>query len=81
MKTYKPGQLTPRVATLYQHTQTTAATTWVIEHRLYDFPIIDVYTDIAGTLTKIVPASISHVSDTVANVTFQEARSGVALVI
>jgi hypothetical protein len=73
-------QLKSRVATYYQHTQSTPATVWTIVHKLNDYPIIEVYADVSGVLTKIIPSSISYVDSITATVTFATARSGVALV-
>ena len=72
--------MTPKVGTLYQHVQSTAAAEWVIEHWQGGYPIVDVYVDVSGVLTKIIPQEITYTDANTVTVTFSSARSGYAAV-
>jgi hypothetical protein len=67
-------------ARTYEHTQDTAASTWVIPHKLNLYPVIDVLVDYDGQRQKIIPASVEYTSSMVCTVTFTEPFTGVATV-
>jgi hypothetical protein len=71
---------------VYRHTQTTAATNWIIEHNIGNnggqaIPMVDVLWDNAGTLEKIIPASIERPATNVVIVRFSEPRTGQAIIM
>jgi hypothetical protein len=70
-----------RQATVYKHIQETAALSWVIDHHLQSYPIVDVYTEVNGSAVKILPKSVVYNTPNQCTVTFSQARSGVATVI
>lgn len=75
------AQLGRRVATAFTHQQTTAATTWTIDHNLKDYPLVDVFISVNGTLTKIIPSSLVYVDIDVCQVNFTEPQVGYATVL
>lgn len=62
----------------YTHTQTTAATSWNVNHNLNTHPVVDVLYDDAGVLTKMLPLSITYVDANNIVIAFSVARAGVA---
>lgn len=72
--------MTPQLALNYQHTQSTAATVWTIDHHLGVYPMVDVYIDVDGGLQKIIPKAVTYVTPNQCTVTFSSAQSGVATV-
>ena len=69
-----------RPALFYQHIQDTPASVWTVQHNLHDYPIIDVFVDEAGIMTKIIPAEITYIDGVTATITFSFAIAGVAQV-
>lgn len=72
--------ITKRIATVYRHEQSVAATTWTITHGLKDYPIIDVFVDYQGEIHKIIPSEITYVDQNTCTVTFTTDYSGFATV-
>lgn len=70
-----------RISTMYSHEQSTPADTWIVNHNLSDFPVVDVFVDVAGSLTKIIPKSITYQDPNTCVVTFSQSFSGVATVL
>lgn len=65
----------------HTHEQTVAATDWNITHGLNTIaPVVDVYIDVEGKQTKILPASVEVVDLQNVKVTFSAPRAGVAAV-
>lgn len=65
----------------YRFEQTVADTTWTITHNLgTQAPVIDIWVDVAGTMTKIIPQTVAGTSTTVATLTFTTPYAGVAYV-
>ena len=74
------------IPSVYRHTQSTPATNWVITHNIGNnggqaIPMVDVLWDNAGTLEKIIPASIERPNETTVIVRFSEPRSGQAIIM
>lgn len=66
----------------YNHNQSSSSTAWTIIHNLNTPAVaIDVFVDVAGTLTKILPASVVADNDNQVTVTFSSAQFGRARVI
>lgn len=66
----------------YTHTQSIPSTSWVISHNLgLDQPIVDVFVDDNGTITRILPASVVVTDSNTITLTFTSARSGTAEVV
>lgn len=61
----------------YEHTQTSVATTWTINHNLGGYPGVRVF---VGN-QEILPASITHTSNFQTVITFSEPRMGVARLV
>jgi hypothetical protein len=72
--------LTYQPAITYEHTQDTASDTWVIQHKLNLYPVIDVLVDYGGQRQKIIPSSVEYTSSMICTVTFTEPFTGVATV-
>lgn len=73
------------IPSVYRHTQSTPSATWVIEHNLYGngsdgTPLVDVLIDVNGTMTKMIPLSVTKTNAGVLTLTFSTARSGLAVV-
>lgn len=65
----------------YKHTQSTASTTWTINHGLgTSTPVVDCWIDVSGTITKVLPLNVVATSDSVVTITFTSAQSGTAFV-
>lgn len=64
----------------YNHTQDTASSTWVVMHNLNlaSGPVMDVMVDVSGTLTKIIPSSVTINSANQVTIGFTKPYSGVA---
>ena len=66
----------------YVFNQATAATTWNIQHNLNTTsPIIDVWYNNAGVMTRILPASTQVVDSNNVTLTFSTAVAGVAKIV
>ena len=65
---------------LYQHTQTEASTSWVVQHNLNRYPVIDVFITYEAQLQKILPASVTYNNSNQCTVTFSSPRTGYATV-
>jgi len=58
-----------------------ASTTWAITHNLdTSSPVVDVWVDVSGTMTKILPQSVVATSSSVVTITFSSATAGIAFV-
>lgn len=67
--------------TSYTHTQSTASTTWNINHNCNTLaPVIDVFVTVGAQLTKILPLNVVVTDKNNVVVTFSSARSGSAAV-
>ena len=65
----------------YKHTQDVASTTWTINHNLgANAPCVDIWVDVGGTLTKIIPESVVVTSPAVTTITFSSAYAGEAYI-
>jgi hypothetical protein len=72
--------------TLYRYEQATASDTWVITHNIGNnggqgLPIVDVFVDINGSMTKIIPMNVAKTSANIVTLTFSTAYAGFAVVI
>lgn len=66
-------------ARYYNHTQSSPATTWTINHNLGCKPVVEVMVDIGGgAREKIYPQKVLHVSDNQTQLTFSVQRTGAA---
>lgn len=71
---------------IFRHEQETPAVTWTITHNLgmngsQGIPIVDVYLDNGGDLTKIIPSNCEIIDENTVQLTFGIARAGFAVVI
>jgi hypothetical protein len=57
----------------------TPATTWVIDHSVGGYPIVDCYVDISGTVTKIMPESVTYNTPVQVTIVFSTAQAGFAV--
>ena len=74
------------IASAYKHVQTVPATVWTIAHNTAysgsaGTPIVDVFVDVNGTLTKIIPAIVEMVDNTTVRLTFSSNHTGTAIVV
>lgn len=66
----------------YDHTQSTAALVWTINHNLNsDAVALDVYVLIGVNLEKIIPQNVKQLSLDTVQITFSSTRDGVARVV
>lgn len=66
----------------YRYTQVTPSTTWVINHKLgLNNPIVDVFVDVNGTLTRILPLTAVVTDENNITLTFTNAIAGSAEVM
>lgn len=72
--------MTFNVGTSIQYTQSTPSANWVILHGFGRYPIVDVYIDLSGTLTRILPKSITFDNPSQCTVAFNTPQSGFATV-
>lgn len=73
-------QLTHRFATVYQHTQASASTAWVIQHDLGRYPALDVYIDTDGSKFKVIPLDIVYNNANKCTITFTSPQTGLATI-
>lgn len=65
---------------LYQHNQESASSTWTIAHNLdLTAAAIDVYVDVSGTMTQILPANVTKTANQIV-VEFSSAQVGYAII-
>lgn len=74
------------IPSVYRHEQEVAAAVWTIVHNIgknggQGIPIVDVLWDNAGTLEKIIPASIERPNDSTVVVRFSLPRAGQAIIM
>lgn len=63
----------------YQHSQTSASTSWVITHNLGVAELaVDVVVDEGGNREKILPLDVVMTDDNTLTITFSSARTGSA---
>lgn len=76
MATYSP------VTMSYTHTQAVASSTWTINHNLHQAaPVVDIWIDLDGVSTYIIPQSVTAPNDNTAVVEFSIPRAGIANVV
>jgi len=73
--------LTQRVATSYDHVQSTPSATWTIVHNLGAYPIVDAYIEYAGELQRILPSAVTYVDENTCTLSFATPRAGFATVV
>jgi hypothetical protein len=72
--------LTRHLLIAYEHLQDTASTTWVIQHNLGVYPVVDTFVLISGEYQKMIPASVTYDNENQCTVAFSTAREGFATV-
>ena len=61
----------------YNHNQASPSASWSISHNLgQDTVVNDVFVDVSGDLTKILPLSVEHFSDNILVVNFSSVQTG-----
>lgn len=61
--------------------QSTPATAWTINHNFNAAPICDVLTENNGVISKMLPLSIKHISNTQLMIEFSEPMAGSARLV
>jgi len=70
------------IVNTYRHEQAIASTSWNIAHNLgTTAPVVDVWLDIGGTITKALPLSVIVVDSSNLTITFSAAQAGDAFVV
>jgi hypothetical protein len=74
------------VPSIFRHTQVSPLDTWVIPHNLGSngstgLPIVDVFIIDNGTISKIIPLSVSKTNANVVTITFSDPTAGEAVII
>lgn len=65
----------------YRYEQVGTSASWVITHNLgTNAPVMDIWVDVVGTMTKIIPQSVVGTDTKVATITFSTPYEGVAYV-
>lgn len=73
--------MTTSTINFHRHVQSVASDTWTITHNIgTDAPIVDVWIDVAGTITKVLPLSVTVTNTKVVTITFSSAQAGEACV-
>jgi hypothetical protein len=72
--------LTQQIGAVYQHVQSTPASSWTVVHGLNAYPVIDVFITYGGTLQKILPLGISYDTPNQCTVAFSTPLAGYATV-
>lgn len=67
--------------TIHRHTQSEAATDWLIQHNQGSYPIVDVYVPSDGSVQKVLPESIQYIDPNTVKVTFTIPTMGFATVV
>lgn len=80
LQTALPTWQGPKVVTIFEHTQTTASTEWIINHWLGRYPVVDVYIDINGEKKLAIPLNVVVDSVNRCTVYFSQPQSGIATV-
>lgn len=72
--------LTPSIGGIlvHIHTQSSAASTWVINHNLGSKPLVELFVFDSGSLKKAWPLSLAHNDDNTVTVTWSQPRTGQA---
>ena len=70
-----------RIADVFTHTQAVPASVWSITHNLQNYPIVDVYVDVGGTIEKIIPMSVTYVTANACEVEFSAPVAGFATIV
>lgn len=65
-----------RVANPQQYSFDTPSTTWVVNHTIGGYPIVDCLVNISGTFTKMLPASVTYNTPSQCTIVFSTAQSG-----
>jgi len=74
--------MTYKQAESFRFEQTAANTTWTITHNLNsNAPVIDVWVDVSGDMTKILPLTVTATSVNVITLTFSTAYAGIAKLV
>jgi hypothetical protein len=66
---------------IYEHTQSTPATTWTITHNMGGPVVSDAMVTVNGVVVKILPSSVIYTDDNTLTLTFSTAVSGKARLI
>lgn len=74
-------QLSHKKAESFEFTQATESDTWVINHKLGQYPIVDVYIDFNGEKQKILPQAIVYNDKDTCTITFSVPCTGLATVV
>lgn len=74
------------IPSVYRHTQSTAATTWTVNHNLgggggTGVPIVDILVESGGSTVKVMPLQINIIDKNTVTVQFSVAQSGMAIVV
>lgn len=65
----------------YRHDQSSPSSVWVIQHNIGSIaPIVDVWSDIDGSLVKIMPKRVEVVDLTTCRVYFNNPQHGTAII-
>lgn len=72
--------LTRHNAGIYEHVQDTPSSTWVIEHNLLVYPVVDIFVLFEGEYHKIIPVSVTYDDENQCTVVFSSPREGYATV-
>jgi hypothetical protein len=67
-------------ASIYEHVQTVASDTWVVEHGLGMHPVVDIYVDHEGDKHRILPMGVEYTDANTCTITFSVPRTGLATV-
>ena len=65
----------------YNHHQQTASLNWDISHGMDCYPAVDVYINMDGSLTKIIPNGITLIDKNTLRISFSEEQAGVARLV
>ena len=64
-----------------KHVQSTPLATWVVQHNFGRMPAVDVYMEVDGVLSKVLPAEVKRVDDNTVSIEFGEPVIGQAILV
>lgn len=69
-----------KTASTYTHTQTLPAASWLIEHNIGGYPVVDVFVQNAGSTVKLLPKEVIFNNPMSCTITFTLPQAGFAVV-
>lgn len=72
--------ISQQIARTFEFAQLTPSSTWVIQHNLNQYPIIDIFVQYEGEMQKVMPVSLQYTDANSCVVQFSTPLAGIATV-